>query len=121
MKNRAFTLVELLSILVILGIITIVGVPSIASSSKKTKERDYNEFKQTVKNAAEVYVETHQDKYVNLKKVNNATETIEINDLIAVGLLNSHLVNPNTNKTVYEEGGSVTAKNETGTITYTYP
>ncbi len=121
MKDRAFTLIELLSILVILGVITIVGVPTMVTSSKKSKERDYNEFRQTVSNAAEVYVETHQDKYITLKNTNNATATIDINDLISVGLLNSQLTNPNTNQTIFETGGTVTAKNVNGTITYTYP
>lgn len=117
-SNKAFTLIELLAIIVVLGVITIVAVPSIATSNKKMKERDYNEFCQTVKNAAEIYVETHQDKteVINLKAGTSSYE-IPVEDLIATGLLNSNLKNPNTNSPV---SGSVTATKSGSKINYTF-
>ena len=119
LNNRGFTLIELLAIIVILGIITIVAVPSIEMSNKNSKERDYNEFCQTVKNAAEIYVETHQDNS-EVKKLKNSGTTISISieDLVATGLLNSGLKNPKTNAIV---GGSVTASKSGSKIIYTYP
>ena len=69
--NKGFTLVELLAVLFILSVITIVAVPNVITTNQKSKEKDIAEFKKTVENAAEVYVETHLDTdwVVNLKKM----------------------------------------------------
>ncbi len=119
MKN-GFTLVELLAILVILGIITIVAVPSVITTNQKANENDYNEFKKTVENAAEVYIETHLEQ----KPTKDGMTTVSINNLIEVGLLNGNLINPKTNKTIDSEKNNatsfVTVENKNGTITYTY-
>lgn len=116
--NRAFTLIELLSIIVLLGVITIVSVPSIATSSKKSKERDRQEFLQTVKNAAEVYVETHQDiDGIQKLKAGISTYCVNIDDLIATGLISSNLKNPDSNANVR---GSVTASMSLNKINYDY-
>lgn len=117
--NKAFTLIELLGIIVLLGVITIVAVPSIVSSSKKTQDRDYNEFCQTVKNAAEVYIETHQDidDIQKLKAGTITTYSISIDDLIATGFINSSLKNPKTNSTV---SGNITVSKAGSKMSYTY-
>lgn len=121
MNNKGFTLIELLAILVILGVITLVAVPSMITTNQNSKNKDYEEFKQTVINAAEVYVETHPDKFPNIK-TNGQTATVTLDDLVAVGLLNSNLTNPNTNKAIFEQGGggTISVKNNGGTLTYTY-
>jgi len=116
--NKAFTLIELLAIIVILGVITIVSVPSIATSNKKTKERDHEQFCQTIKNAAEVYIETHQD-IEGIKKLKAGTinsYTITIDDLIATGFINSNLKDSNGASV----GGSITASKSGSKIVYSY-
>ena len=127
--NKGFTLVELLAVLFILSVITIVAVPNVITTNEKSKEKDIAEFKKTVENAAEVYVETHLDTdwVVNLK--NNGTPyCININDLIVnnvtgagVNLLNPNLKNPENDTEVVSLDASVDVyKNEYGEIEYKY-
>ncbi|MBR3898400.1 MAG: type II secretion system protein [Bacilli bacterium] len=118
-NKKGFTLIELLAILVILGIITLVAVPNVLSTISRSKTRDYEEFKQTVINAAEVYVETHPDKYPNIKTPGQSA-TVTTDDLVTVGLLNSNMTNPDTKKTIFESGGTISVQNSGGTLTYTY-
>ena len=119
MKN-GFTLVELLAILAILGAIVLVSVPSIVSTNKRSEENNYNQYKESIENAAEIYVETHPDRFATLKSTNNHTETINTEDLIASGVIQGTLKNPRTNIQLINEASSVTVKNQSGTLIYTY-
>ena len=116
--NKGFTLVELLAILVVLGIITLVAVPGVITTNEKSRENDYNEFKKTVENAAEVYVETHIDDYKALKTTNGAQEIIDVDILKEVGLINSNLINPNTGEVV--EGDIIIVSNDNGLLVYEF-
>lgn len=118
--KRAFTLVEMLAILVVLGIITLVSVPSIVSTNKQSRENNYNQYKKNVENAAEMYVETHPDDYTALKTTSGTSVTIDAQDLIAAGLIQGGLQNPNTEKKLIEEATTVNVVNESGTLKYTY-
>lgn len=118
--KKAFTLVELLAIFAILGAIVLVSVPSIVSTNKKSEENNYNQYKESVENAAEIYVETHPDKFANVKFTNGATATINTDDLVASGTIQGTLKNPRTNVQLVNEPSSVTVKNQDGTLIYTY-
>ncbi len=113
--NKGFTLVELLAVLVILGTITIIAVPNVITTNQKMAENDYNEFKNTVENAAEIYMETHIDQ----KPVAGETKHISIKTLKDAGFINSNLINPQT-KNIISDTDTITVKNSNGTITYTY-
>lgn len=119
MKN-GFTLVELLAILAILGAIVLVSVPSIVSTNKRSEENNYNQYKESIENAAEIYVETHPDRFATLKSVPNTTVTINTEDLVASGVIQGTLKNPRTNIQLINEASSVTVKNQSGTLVYTY-
>ena len=125
--NKGFTLVELLAVLFILSVITIVAVPNVITTNEKSKEKDIAEFKKTVENAAEVYVETHLDTdwVVDLKK-NGNPHCININDLIVdketgtgVNLLNPNLKNPENDTEVVSLNASVDVYKEYDEIKYT--
>lgn len=125
--NKGFTLVELLAILVILGIITLVAAPAIVSTNKKSLENDYIEFKRTIENACEVYVETHlDDPNVKDLKERGTRINIPVSTLIESGLLNGNMVNPNVkpdgsgNEKISNQLVEVIAKKEGNVIKYTY-
>ena len=101
--KKGFTLVELLAVIVIIGIITLVAVPNIVTTNKKSKENEYLEFKKTIENAAETYVETTPEIKENLP-----SDGIKVKTLIEVGLLNKGLENPTDNKSI----GEVVEENE---------
>lgn len=118
--NKGFTLVELLAILTILGIITLVSVPSIVVTNKKSQENNYMQYKKTVENAAEVYVETHPEEFQEVKTIAGTTVNIKTEDLIIAGFIHGTLQNPKTKTKISEEASSVNVKNESGTLKYTY-
>ena len=113
--KKGFTLVELLAVLVILGVITLVAVPSVITTNQKSVENEYNEFKKTVENAAEIYMETHIDQKPGVGE----TKSISVKVLKDAGFINSNLTNPKT-KNVISDDDTISVKKENGTITYTY-
>ena len=126
--NKGFTLVELLAVLFILSVITIVAVHSVITTNKKSKENDIEQFKKTVENAAEVYVETHLDlpQVQNLKD-NGIELCIQIKKLIngteengSVGLLNANLKNPENGIEITSLNASVKATKQNNEIIYEY-
>ena len=118
--KKGFTLVELLAILAILGAIVLVSVPSIVATNKRSEENNYNQYTASIENAAQIYVETHPDRFATLKSTNNQTETINTEDLVASGVIQGTLKNPRTNIQLINEASSVTVKNQSGTLIYTY-
>ena len=114
--QKGFTLVELLAILVVLGIITIIAVPNVIKTNQKSVENDYNEFKKTVENAAEIYVETHPDIK---EKIGTDGFQISIIDLKEAGLINENLINPKNNNGNIENA-IVIVKREEDTLIYTF-
>ena len=124
--NKGYTLIELLAILFILGIITIVTVPNLITTNKKSKEKEINEFKKTVENAAEIYVETHLDlEEIKQLKENNKPLCINIKKLIidsekGAGLLSPETINPETNTTLSNLNASVQVTKNNGEIIYKY-
>lgn len=126
--NKGFTLVELLAVLFILGIMTIVAVPNVITTNKKSKENDIIQFKKTVENAAEVYVETHLDlpEVIALKE-QGIELCIPTKRLItseessgSVGLVNSSLKNPENGIEIVSLNASVKAKKINNEIVYEY-
>lgn len=119
MKN-GFTLVELLAILVLLGVIILVSVPNIIETNKNSRQQNYEQYTNNIENAAEIYVETHTDKYQALKTTYNTSVTIKSEDLVAAGFIQGTLTNPKTDVQLINEASCVKVKNENGTLKYTY-
>lgn len=125
--NKAFTLVELLAVLFILGVMTVVAVPNVITTNQKSRKNDIEEFKKTVENAAEVYVETN----LKLKEVqdlkNNGFQLCITKDKLLpnvnkAGLLNPKLKNPENGIEIEknEIQFSVLAQKQENEIIYTY-
>ena len=87
---------------------------------KYAEENNYKQFIANIENAAEIYVETHEETYSALKTTPGVSETIEIEKLIKGNYIKSTLQNPKTEKTISEEKGTITVKNEDGKLVYTY-
>ena len=52
MKNKGFTLVELLAVILILGVIDTITVPSVMSAIKTSREKAYERQKEMIEDAA---------------------------------------------------------------------
>ena len=99
--KKGFTLIELLAVLVIIGVITLVTVPNIINTNKKSVDNDYKEFKQTVENATETYVELRPEVKEEIK-IKGSIE-ITLKNVADAGLLNKNMTNPKTGKEIGEK------------------
>jgi prepilin-type N-terminal cleavage/methylation domain-containing protein len=92
MKNKGFTLIEMLVVVVLIAVIsTFVGV-GVVKMLERQKDKNNQDYKDTVCNAALAYVEL--STYTNLCKTNKTSCSITINELISNGLIARDLKNP---------------------------
>ena len=63
MKEKGFTLVELLSVIVIMGIILLVAIPSVFGISKTIKDNMYCSKIHNLEAAAKLYGEDYKDEF----------------------------------------------------------
>ena len=110
MKNKAYTLIELLSVIVILAVISAIAVPKIIDIIAISKLNAYNEAKNNIVDSAKL-------KYlsdVNSSKITQYT----IDDLVEDGYLKENIKNPITNQKY--ENTKIVITNEDGNIKYDY-
>ena len=110
MKNKAYTLIELISVIVILSIITVITVPKVIDIIGVSRLTAYNFSKKNI-------IKSAQLNY--LADVNNS-KVIEytVDDLITNGYLKKDIKNPLTNEK-YEDT-KVLITNENGQVSYAY-
>ncbi|MBQ6281920.1 MAG: InlB B-repeat-containing protein [Bacilli bacterium] len=80
MKNKGFTLIEVLSIIVILGIVAVIILPNIGGSTATKKQNEYNKLVTIVENAAKSYHSSNR----TLTKID--VSTLVENKLLTSGL-----------------------------------
>ena len=90
MKNRGFTLAELISIIIILSVITILSFSSMTKTLKKTTVKELESFKDQIKNASSIYIESNINDYFN--GINE--ETFSLETLINNKYLSDEISNP---------------------------
>ena len=56
MKNKGFTMIELLAIVTVLAAILLVSFPTLINITRKDKERKYNDMVDTLCKAGETYI-----------------------------------------------------------------
>lgn len=94
MKNKAFTLMELLGVIVILGILALVTFPNIASHIAKAKTEIKEGTNTLIIDAAKDYYEDNKNDYEQLEGI---TYCINISTLTDNNYLNKKLKNENLN------------------------
>ena len=118
MKNKGFTLVEMLGIIVLLLLISAFAFPSLNKMLKKEPEMEYETFLKIIKNASETYAE---ENYTDLNFEEKSTIYIPITDLTNDNYLQENLINPTTKeKVITENGYAVITKNDNNTLSYDY-
>ena len=98
-NNRGFTLVELISVITLLSAIILVTVPVIINTIKKNDLKLSESFENSLKQAAEFYVERNRDKFPDLDNIGGNIE-IPTEDLVKAGYLKQDLENPIDNSSV---------------------
>lgn len=114
MKNKGFTLVELVAVLVILGVIATIITPVIQKTLKANKENVYNIMVDQIKDYTKDYLAKNTNQ---LPDNEGEISTIKFINLKKEGLLQINIVNPITNNIISNESiVKVTKKNNN----YTY-
>lgn len=103
MKQKAFTMIELLGIMAILGIILLMTAPTILNSLKKQEADKYNTFLNQINVASETYVVENPD-YFDWTKTDNK---IDLADLVNNDYISGNTVNPKTDKKLFDEKATI--------------
>ena len=98
MKNKAFTLVELLGVIVLLGILSIVIIPKVGDSLQNSKETALLTQQEQIKKAAYDFLIDHTELLDE-----SDTITIKLGTLKQGGYLPIKLKNPKTRKNLSNE------------------
>lgn len=92
MKNKGYTLIELLAVFVILGIIVMITVTIINGTVKSSKESAYKQQINQIENVTRTYMSTHSKE---LPSLDNGSKCITVETLKNNGLLkNKDIKNP---------------------------
>ena len=101
--QKGFTLMELLGVIVILSLLMIILVPNVLEQLNNKKSEVTKAQEETVRTAAELYVDNHPNEY------KEGTHCISFNELQDSGVLSENLIKEITEETNYT-GVSVTVK-----------
>ena len=102
MKNRGFTLVELIAIIAVLSTIFLVSLPYLLNVTKDDDEKKYNDMVKNLCLSGESYLYANNEIFPELSMQNSQIE-IKINQLIEYGNVDKRLENPKTNKNVKDD------------------
>ena len=92
MKNKGYTLVELLAVFVILGIIIMISVPAITGVINSSKDKSYDQQVKILENAARTYMSENS----TLLPDSGSSYNVTIDNLKENGLIsNEEIKNPN--------------------------
>jgi len=101
MKQKGFTLIELVMVILVLGIIALITVPTVNSVIKDSKEKAYNSQIKMIEDTAKTYMSKHSLELP--KQVNNSSTCISIEKLKKDGLLsNDDIINPKDNDETFD-------------------
>lgn len=116
MKNKAFTLIELLAVIVILGLLATITIPNIINSIKISSEKAYDRQVRLIEEAAERWTVDNPEKLS--EKMHYKIANIKIVDLQTEGYLDKNLNNPITKNKM--DGCVTITKNDNNGNIYNY-
>lgn len=115
MKNKGFTMIELLAVFTVIGLILIMAIPQITSLLKTSNTQEYETFLDSIYIACEGYINDQNIEITNQYEVS-------IKKLIETGFLKSTLINPENNLKLSDEKNMnkiiLITKNEDNVLEY---
>ena len=123
MREKGFTLIELITVIVILALIALVVFPAINNVIKDSRESAYKSQISIIEKAAKEYYLEHPNKLPDYEN-NELCDFVPINDLISEGYISDEelsmdkkIINPKTNKALT---GIVKVEYSSNQYNYTY-
>ena len=112
MKNKGFTLIELIITITLIAIISVTVGVSVSNMLSNQKEKEAKELKKIIETAACIYYEVED----------STVKEVTLKTLVEAGLLDKDLTNPIT-KSPLEENDKVEINwyNNEKTCTYIFP
>ncbi len=104
MKNKGFTLAELLAVIVILGLVAAITIPAVTKTLGETKSNLCEDQLKNIQEAARLYGSDHM---LELPSIEGESITITLGDLQAGGYIKEDLENPK-NKQKIESSLNIT-------------
>lgn len=116
MKNKGFTLAELLGVIVILALITMITMPTITESLQNYKEKMCNTQLEEIVAAAKTW---GADNLLKLPSSEDQTKTVTLKTLSEYGYIDEEIQNPVTQKNFDPETTTVTITKQGKKYIYT--
>lgn len=91
--NKGFTLVELIAVIVVLAVVSLLSFISLTRTLKDSQIKEEESYKEALKTAAQLYIETNLNDYPALENVGGNIQ-ITINSLIEKGYIKKDVKNP---------------------------
>ena len=95
MKNKGFTLAELLGVIIILGVIALISITAITNTMKENKEELYNIQINNIIVGAKTWASSH---VFELPEQDGESITLTLAELKQDGFVESDITNPKTNE-----------------------
>ncbi len=102
MKNKGFTLVEVLAVIVVLAAIFLVSFPLFLNSAKKDKESKYSSMVDLLCTAGKSYIYASMGDYQELNSVGSIIQ-IPVQELIIYGSVSKDTKNELTGNTINDD------------------
>lgn len=91
MRNRGFTLVEILAVITLIGVLALITIPTIDVVIKSTREKGYENQKEVILSAAKDYGASNM---MDLPTVDGDYVYITLGDLKLGGFIEVDVINP---------------------------
>lgn len=119
MKNKGFTLIEIMAIIAVLAVIALVTAPTIIKTYKKSDQNEYNEYIETLELATESYIQNNLEEYPELGSPGGII-TVTIKTLRDNGYVKKEFINPKTKQNTSDNAGFKVTANNDGSYNYEF-
>ncbi len=99
MKEKGFTLVELVAIVAILAVIFAISFPKLQSLTNKTKDGSFESIEKSLCDSGKEYMYQNITYYSNINTP-GATLRLNVSTLITDGFVQNDVINPKTNSVI---------------------
>ena len=106
LKEKGFTLIELIATIALLAVIALISFVSVNAVIKNNKSKQWHNLVNGIKIAAKQYASENKGNYTEAFSSENGTIEVSLTDLTSKGYLTAPIIDPYTNREI-ENFGSI--------------